>query len=143
MLQILYAHPAGKVLFNSLGRDGAALKTALSILSKGRKLTVEKFAVDMHQPFISVIKTECPNAEVCVDRFHLAQKVNEAFDKVRRFEFKKARDNNDHFNRNMLEPHRRFILVAREKDLSKSEQKLLDKLRRANQEIPESSIDKY
>jgi transposase len=35
----------------------------------------------------------------------------------------------------MLEPHRRFILVARKKDLSKSEQKLLDKLRRVNESI--------
>ncbi|MBL7543749.1 MAG: transposase [Bdellovibrionaceae bacterium] len=35
----------------------------------------------------------------------------------------------------MLEPHRRFILVAREKDLSKTEKKMLDKLRDANKEI--------
>lgn len=126
---------AGKVLFNAMGRDSMALKTALSILSKGQKLTIEHFAVDMHEPFISVIKAECPNAEVNIDRFHLAQKVNEAFDKVRRAEFKKAKEHKDEFNTNMLEPHRRFILVAREKDLSKSEQKLLDKLRRVNESI--------
>lgn len=126
---------AGKVLFNAMGRDSAALKTALSVLSKGQKLTVENFAVDMHEAFISVIKTECPNAKVNIDRFHLVQKVNEAFDKVRRSEFKKAKENKDEFNQNMLEPHRRFILVAREKDLSKSEQKLLDKLRRVNESI--------
>lgn len=131
----LVAPLAGKVLFNAMGRDSAALKIALSVLSAGQKLSVENFAVDMHQAFISVIKTECPNAEICVDRFHLVQKVNEAFDKVRRFEFKKARDSKDNFNENMLEPHRRFILVAREKALSKSEQKLLDKLRRVNQSI--------
>jgi transposase len=125
----------GKVLFNAAGRDSAALTTALSILSKGQKLSVEHFAVDMHEPFISVIKTECPNAKVCVDRFHLAQKVNEAFDKVRRTEFKKAKEEKDEFNTNMLEPHRRFILVTRDKDLSKAEQKLLDKLRRVNESI--------
>jgi transposase len=117
----LVAPLAGKVLFNSTGRDSEALETAMSVLSKGQKLSVEHFAVDMHEAFISVIKTECPNAEICVDRFHLVQKVNEAFDKVRRSEFKKAKENNDEFNTNMLEPHRRFILVAREKDLSKSE----------------------
>jgi transposase len=126
---------AGKVLFNAIGRDSAALRTAMSIISKGQKMTVEHFAVDMHEPFISVIKAECPNAKVCIDRFHLAQKVNEAFDKVRRFEFKKAKENKDNFNRDMLEPHRRFILVAREKDLSKAEQKLLDKLRKVNESI--------
>ncbi|MBK7892233.1 MAG: transposase [Bdellovibrionales bacterium] len=89
----------------------------------------------MHEPFIAAIERECPNAKVCVDRFHLAQKVNEAFDKVRRFEFKKAKETNDKVSRDMLEPHRRFILVAREKDLSKSEQKLVDKLRRINEPI--------
>lgn len=131
----LVAPRSGKVLFNAIGRDSAALTTALSALSKGQKLTVENFAVDMHEAFISVIKKECPNAEVCVDRFHLIQKVNEAFDKVRRSEFKIAKETKNEFNQNMLEPHRRFILVAREKDLSKAEQKLLDKLRRANQAI--------
>lgn len=131
----LVAPLAGKVLFNAVGRDSEALKTALSVLSKGQKLTVENFAVDMHEAFISVIKTECPNAEICVDRFHLVQKVNEAFDKVRRSEFRKAKETNDIFAEGMLEPHRRFILVAREKDLSRAEQKLLDKLRRANQSI--------
>lgn len=126
---------AGKVLFNAMGRDSKALRTALSILSKGQKLTVEHFAVDMHEPFISVIRSECPNAQVNIDRFHLAQKVNEAFDKVRKSEFKKAKENKDEFNANMLEPHRRFILVARDKNLSKSEQKLVDKLRRVNESI--------
>jgi transposase len=131
----LVAPLAGKVLFNAMGRDSVALETTLGALSKGQKLSVENFAVDMHEGFISVIKTECPNAEICVDRFHLVQKVNEAFDKVRRSEFKKAEKNNDNFNKDMLEPHRRFILVSREKDLSKSEQKLVDKLRRVNQSI--------
>lgn len=131
----LVAPLAGKVLFNAMGRDSKALTESLRVLSKGQKLSVENFAVDMHEPFMSVIKVECPNAQICVDRFHLAQKVNEAFDKVRKSEFKKAKQNNDLFNQGMLEPHRRFILVTREKDLSKSEQKLLDKLRRVNQSI--------
>ena len=126
---------AGKVLFNAIGRNSSALSVAMSILSKGQKLSVEHFAVDMHEPFISVIREECPNAEICVDRFHLAEKVNEAFDKVRRSEFKNAKESKNSFNESMLEPHRRFILVARNKDLSKSEQKLLDKLRRVNESI--------
>ncbi len=126
---------AGKVLFNAMGRDSKALSSALKVLSPGQKLAVEKFAVDMHDPFILAIKTECPNAEVVIDRFHLAQKINEAFDKLRRIEFKKARDNKDIFTQGMLEPHRRFILTARDADLSKSEEKLIDKLRTANRDI--------
>lgn len=131
----LVAPIAGKVLFNAMGRGSESLTAAMTILSKGQKLTVENFAVDMHEAFITVIKDECPNAKICVDRFHLIQKVNEAFDKVRKSEFKKAKDAKNIFTEGMLEPHRRFILVSRDKDLSKAEQKLLDKLRNVNQPI--------
>lgn len=125
----------GKVLFNAMGRDSAALTSALTVFSPGQKLAVEKFAVDMHEPFISAIKKQCPNAEVVIDRFHLAQQINKAFDQVRKSEFKKARGRKDIFQEGMLEPHRRFVLVSRDADLSKSETKLIDKLRLANKEI--------
>lgn len=124
-----------KVLFNAIGRDSTSLKTALSVLSPGQLMAVERFAVDMHEAFISTIHSQCPNALVVIDRFHLAQKINEAFDKLRRLEFKKARDKNDHFTEGMLEPHRRFILVARDPHFSKSELGLVDKLRLANKDI--------
>jgi hypothetical protein len=126
---------AGKVLFNGPGRDGNALATAMSILSPGQLLAVERFAVDMHDPFFITIKKKCPNAQICVDRFHLAQAVNKAFDKVRRSEFSLAKESKNEFCKNMLEPHRRFILVSREKDLSKEELKLLSKLRDVNKGI--------
>ena len=70
----------GKVLFNAAGRDSAALVAAMMVLSPGQKMAVEKFAVDMHEPFITAIRSQCPNAEVVIDRFHLVQKINEAFD---------------------------------------------------------------
>lgn len=125
----------GKVLSNAFGRDSVSLEECLLKLSPEKLLSVEKFAVDIHEPFMSVIRTECPNAEICVDRFHLVQKVNEAFDKVRKREFRKASEDNNKLTKNMLEPHRRFILVAREKDLSKTERKMLERLRDANKEI--------
>ncbi len=131
----LVSPSAGKVLFNAMGRDSAALTSALTVLSPGQKLAVEKFAVDMHDPFISAIKKQCPNANVVIDRFHLAQQINKAFDQVRRAEFKKARGRKDIFQQGMLEPHRRFVLVSRDADLSKSEMKLIDKLRLANKDI--------
>lgn len=131
----LVCYSEGKVLFNAMGRGSGSLEDCLKVLSPGQKLAVEKFAVDMHDPFISVVKKELTNAEVCVDRYHLAEQINKAFDSVRKSEFKKARDSKNEFVQNMLLPHRRFILVAREKELSKAEEKLLDKLREVNKEI--------
>lgn len=125
----------GKVLANAFGRSSESLEGCLLKLSPEQLLSVKKFAVDMHEPFMAVIRTECPNADICVDRFHLAQKVNETFDKVRKHEFKKAKENNDKFAIDMLEPSRRFILVSRDKDLSQKELTLLEKLRDVNKDI--------
>jgi transposase len=125
----------GKVISNALGRDSEALEECLLKLTDEQLESVKDFAVDMHEPFLAVIRTECKNAQIAVDRFHLIQKVNEAFDKVRRSEFDKARKQKNEFVKDMLEPHRRFILVSREKDLSLKETKLLEKLRETNKEI--------
>lgn len=128
----LVSYGNSKVLFNAMGRDSVAIEDCLLGLSKGQKLAVEGIAVDMHEPYISVIKTELPNALICVDRFHLAQSINKCFDKLRKLELKKAKDQ---FTQGMLAPSRRFILMEKEKKLVKTEKKLLDKLRKLNTNI--------
>ena len=95
----------------------------------------------MHDPFIEVIKQQCPNAEICVDRYHLAENVNKCFDKVRRLEFKKAEANNDKFQQGMLSPHRRFVLVEREKKLSKKDLNMLNELKKLNNTLPYATCD--
>ena len=97
-----------------LGRDFTSLKTALTALSKGQKLSTESFAVDMHEGFFSVIKQECPNAEICVDRFQLVQKVNETFAKVRRSEFKLATESKDQFGEQNQMANRQWLVIASE-----------------------------
>lgn len=127
-----------KVLMNAPGRGSEALRGCLNVLSTKALKQIEFFSVDIHDPFISVIQELCPNADICLDRFHVTKKANEAFDKVRKSEFKKAREmakkvgkQND-FVTNMLSPVRRFIFFTVELNLLKSEQKKLDRLRKQN-----------
>jgi transposase len=122
----------GKVLFNAVGRGTAALRDCFSVLSEGQKMAVEYFCCDMHDPFIHGAKKHLPNAKICVDRFHVVQLANKAFDQVRKDEFKRAESE---FQHDMLLPSRRFILVSRDKDLSKAELKQLDRLKTENQNI--------
>lgn len=124
-----------KVLFNAPGRDSVAMEDALSVLSEGQKMAVEYFAVDMHDPFMSVIKTECPNAKICVDRFHVAQSLNKAMERVRKDELKKASKDNDTKVLGALTSSRRFVLFEKKKNLLKSEIGFLDKLRKKNKNI--------
>ena len=121
----------GKILYNSVGRSQRALENCFAVLSEGQKLAVEYFACDIHKPFIAAAKKQLPNAKICIDRFHLVQILNSAFDTVRKAEFKKAEDQ---FQKNMLLPARRFVLVSREKKTPK-EVKMLEKLRKLNEPI--------
>lgn len=131
----LVCYKESKVLSNAMGRSSKSLKDCLKVLTEPQRLAIHFFAVDMHDPFISVIKKQCPNAEICVDRFHLAQAVNHCFDDVRKSEFRKARDAKDEFQQEMLSPHRRFVLVEREKKLSKGDLKMLEQLKQLNNNI--------
>lgn len=121
----------GKVLFNAVGRSQRALEDCFAVLSPGQKMAVEWFASDIHEPFIAAAKKHLPNAQICIDRFHLAQLINKAFDIVRKAEFKKAEEG---FAKNMLAPSRRFVLVSRGTRTPK-EVKMLTRLREINEPI--------
>ena len=94
-------------------------------------MTVEWFACVVHEPFMSTCRENLPNARLCVDRFHLLQLLNKAFDVVRKAEFKKAESQ---FEKNMLLSTRRFVMVSREQKTPK-EVKMLERLRKHNEPI--------
>lgn len=131
----LVCYSESKVLANAPGRDKHSLLKCLNVLSPEQRAAIQFFSVDMHDPFILIIKKYCPNAKICVDRFHLAQKVNDAFDDLRKAEFRLAEANNDKFQLGMLAPHRRFVLVEREKKLNKKDLKMLEQLKKINKNI--------
>lgn len=131
----LICYKEGKVLSNAMGRDAKALAKCLKVLSPEQRLQIKMFAVDMHDPFMLAIRKLCPNAQICVDRYHLAERVNQAFDELRKAEFKKATDSEDKFQLKMLAPHRRFVLVEKEKKLKKDDLKMLDRLKELNKNI--------
>lgn len=136
----LVSYYDGKVLSNSLGRGADSLQKTLSVLTPEQKLSVKKFGLDMHDGFIAAAKYHCPNAEVCIDRFHLVQNLNKAFDEVRREEFKKARQNKILFLEGMLSPGRKFVLMERNRSRSALENKMLERLRNLNDRIHSSML---
>ena len=131
----LVCYKESKVLSNAPGRSAKSLASCLKVLSPEQRAKILVFAVDMHEPFILAIRKLCPNAKICVDRFHLAERVNDAFDELRRAEFKRALESEDKFQLKMLSPHRRFVLVEREKKLKKDDIKMLDRLKEINKNI--------
>lgn len=130
---VCYNH--SKVIANAAGRDARSLKKCLLALSEPQRLLIEYLAVDMHDPFIRAATKLCPNAKIAVDRYHLAEAMNKRFDEVRKDELAKAREEKNLFQEGMLAPSRRFVLMERERTLSKSDQKMLDRMREENKNI--------
>lgn len=131
----LVSYDLSKVITNAKGRSSRSLQSCLKQLGPELCKQIKFLAVDMHDGFIAAAEKHCPNAKVAVDRFHVAEALNKAFDEVRRQEFEQAKQNKDIFQRQMLMPSKRFILVERLKDLSKENQGHLEKLRKLNQNI--------
>lgn len=52
--------------------------------SAGERSRVKYFCCDMHSGFVSVARKCFPNALVCIDTFHVVNRLNEAMDAIRR-----------------------------------------------------------
>jgi transposase len=79
---------AGRVIFATEGRDAATVARFTADLAEhgGDPANVTDTSSDMSTAFISGITQHLPNATMTFDRFHLAAKLSEAIDTVRRTE---------------------------------------------------------
>lgn len=87
------------ILIHAKGRSARSLGSCLNQLGPELCNQIKFLAVDMHDGFINAAEKYCPNAKVTVDRFHVAEALNRAFDEVRKNEFEKAKQSKDLFQR--------------------------------------------
>jgi len=101
--------------FNELGKK------------KCKQITVG--VIDMWDPYIKSIKDNT-NAEIVFDKFHIAKKVNEAVDNIRKKEFSKA-SREERINMK----HKRFLILYRNRNLNKEQKKNLNELMKQNKKL--------
>lgn len=77
---------AGRVLEVVKDRTIEATEELLATLSDTQKSAVEAVAMDFWPAFITTANSSLPNAEIVHDKFHISKYLNEAVDKVRRWE---------------------------------------------------------
>ncbi|MGH3684194.1 MAG: transposase, partial [Pseudonocardiaceae bacterium] len=79
---------ARRVLFATEGRDAATVARFAADLAAhgGDPASVTDTSSDMSTAFLSEIAQHLPNARMTFDRFHLAAKLSEAVDEIRRTE---------------------------------------------------------
>jgi transposase len=116
-----------KVLAVVAGRDQAAAEKALGCLSPAQRAQVRTHRTDMSAAYTAACAAQLPHSQQVIDRFHVAQKLSQAADQVRK---KKTRA----LKRRLSPKQRRqfrsamWAFRSRPEDLSDKQQEELDVL---------------
>lgn len=120
----------GKVIWIGLARKKETLDEFFALLGKKKCEAICVAVLDMWDPYIASIKEHCQNVDIVFDKFHIAKKVNEAVDAVRKQEFSKAS-----LEERKEMKHKRFLILSREKSLDVQKKETLDGLMEQNKEL--------
>ena len=123
------------VVWNEKGRKAEILSKYYEGIGKENCEKVESVALDGARTYISSTTKYAVNALIVLDRFHIAQKLNNTVDTVRKLELQKARKNDENDLINRLHPKHRFILLKNKKKLSEKQIYYLDQLCEVNKSI--------
>ena len=100
------------------------------VLSDYQKKRIEWACCDMSETFIGAIKEHCPNAELVLERFHIAKALNEALDEVRKEEWRQATGEERKALKGL-----RWLLFRHPSTRSKADTRVLNQLRKSNRRI--------
>ncbi|MCB0406827.1 MAG: ISL3 family transposase [Bdellovibrionales bacterium] len=139
-LTSLVCSSVSKVIACKPGRDESSLRNCLQELTPEQRKGVEFISIDMNPSYFKAIMKMCPQAEIAVDRFHLVQKLNEAFDVVRKQEYYKAKKRRDSFQQTMLSRGNRFMYLERIDTKSIEESNMLGKIKALNDQVSNAMI---
>ena len=112
----------GGVIWIGDGRKEETLDLFFTELGKKKCKRILVAVIDMWDPYIASINKHT-NAEIIFDKFHVSKKINEVVDNIRKKEFAQA----DPEERKLMK-HKRFLILARRKNLEPEKREVLDSL---------------
>lgn len=83
-LTIVIDHDTGRLVWAHPGRDKATVHKFLDLLGDDRCQQIQLVSCDMANWITIPIASRCPNAEICLDPFHVVKLGTDALDEVRR-----------------------------------------------------------
>src|SRR3989338_4427811 len=122
------------VIWVGIKRRKETLDEFFNELGKRKCKNISVAVIDMWDPYIKSIK-ENTKADIVFDRFHISKKINEAVDNIRKQEFSKA-DKEERINMK----HKRFLMLYRNKNLDKEQEKDLNELMDQNKKLYEAYL---
>jgi transposase len=90
-LTVVVCHDTGRLVWAAPGRDRKTVERFLELLGTERCEQIELVSCDMADWITRPLAERCPNAEVCLDPFHITKLATDALDLVRRAVWNEAR----------------------------------------------------
>ncbi len=90
-LTVVVDHRTGRLVWAAAGRDSKTVHAFFDALGEERCKQIELVSADMAGWIATPIAERCPQAERCVDPFHVVQLATDALDEVRRELWREAR----------------------------------------------------
>lgn len=90
-LTVVVDHHSGRLVWAAAGRDSKTVHSFFEALGEERCKQIELVSCDMASWISGPIAERCPQAERCVDPFHVIQLATDALDEVRREVWREAR----------------------------------------------------
>jgi len=129
-----------KVIWNHEDRGKVVLDGFYQEIGPEGCTQIEAVASDGAHGFISSTKKHAPKALLVLDHFHVKKYLNDAVDRVRKEELKKAERENNHDLSEILHCNKRFILFQNK--VTQKKQDLLEKLSSLNQRVYQAMLFK-
>jgi transposase len=90
-LTVVVDHHTGRLVWAAPGRDRKTVEKFLDLLGEERCAQLELVSCDMAEWITRPVGERCPNAEVCLDPFHVIKLATDALDEIRREVWNEAR----------------------------------------------------
>ena len=130
-LTVVVCHDTGRLVWAAPGRDRTTVEAFLDALGDQRCRQLELVSADMAAWVAGPIRERCPQAELCLDPFHVVMLATDALDEIRREVWNQARQTGQTALARDLKGAR-FALWKNPENLTDRQQAKLSDIQRTN-----------
>lgn len=126
-----------KIIANAPGRSEKSADFCFAWLTPEQRRHAQSIATDLHAAYHRSARKNLPNADIVLDRFHIMQMFSDAMNEFRKQQLSIA----THFDEiYLLKGNNKRLLLAGPSKLSKTDQNLLDDLKKLNERVVDALI---
>jgi len=127
-LTLVSDHETGTIIWGGAGKNAATLDKFFTQIGTEKTAKIEAMSMDMGKAFIKSVKTNAPDAAICIDPFHVVQVATNALETLRREQWQAARSLPDQSFAKKYKGHR-YALLKNPGTLTAQQQQTLEQLR--------------